>query len=397
MALNKYAKLQKFLSHVLSLLVVFLLLAATAVWTGKLLGHEIGKSSSEKIEQATGVEMPSSEQISALHLDSKAVELIPRDSASWTVAPKDNSEPLGTIVSSAPYARDVEGFAGNTPLYIYIGADGTIKAIAAADNDETPSFFESAWEGISDKWNGMSIEKATTLEVDAVSGATYSSNAVIANVRATLAACSAAEKEQTVAPTIGWPRTLATIAVLLVGLLCSFFLKGKKWVRIIVLLLNIGVLGFWCGQFLSVSLLRGWISGGADPMAWFPTLCVLFLALIMPFFGRKHYYCTWVCPYGSLQELAGRLPLPKVKVSAKAARWMGYVRMGVLAVLLFLLWAGIGAEILNYEPFTAFMLTTAPMAVIILAAVFVVAGMFVPRLWCRAICPMGQLLDLSEK
>lgn len=341
--------------------------------------------------------MPSSEQISALHLDSKAVELTPRDSASWTVAPKDNSEPLGTIVSSAPYARDVEGFAGNTPLYIYIGADGTIKAIAAADNDETPSFFESAWEGISDKWNGMSIEKATTLEVDAVSGATYSSNAVIANVRATLAACSAAKKEQTVAPTIGWPRTLATIAVLLVGLLCSFFLKGKKWVRIIVLLLNIGVLGFWCGQFLSVSLLRGWISGGADPVAWFPTLCVLFLALIMPFFGRKHYYCTWVCPYGSLQELAGRLPLPKVKVSAKAARWMGYVRMGVLAVLLFLLWAGIGAEILNYEPFTAFMLTTAPMAVIILAAVFVVAGMFVPRLWCRAICPMGQLLDLSEK
>jgi len=347
MSQNNISKIQVFLSHVLSLLVVFLMLAATAVWTGKLLGRDTGKASAEKMELANGVETPSAQQLETLSISSDKAEITPRDSASWTVTAKNTHEPLGLIVSSAPYAKDVEGFAGATPLYIYIGENGTVKAIAAADNEETPGFFESAWNGIAGKWNGLTVEEAANLEVDAVSGATFSSNAVIANVRAALADCSVSAEERTAAPTAGWAKSIATAAVLLLGAMCAFFLKGKKWARTAILLLNIAVLGFWCGQFLSVSLLRGWISGGLDPVAWLPTLCVLLLAVLMPFLGRKHYYCTWICPYGSLQELAGRLPLPKVRISAKAARIMGKMRMGVLAILLLLLWAGIGAEILE--------------------------------------------------
>lgn len=397
MKTNNFSKIHDFISHVVSLLVVFLMLSATAVWTGKLLGHETGVAPSEKMKLANGVKTPSGEQMEELTLPPGKTELTPRDSASWTVTEKDSHKPLGIIVSSAPYAKNVEGFAGATPLFIYIGENGTVMAIAAADNEETPSFFESAWNGIAKKWNGLTIKSAAALEVDAVSGATFSSNAVIANVRAALAACSASDEIHTAAPTAGWAKTVATIAVLLLGALCAFSLKGRKWARIAILLLNTVVLGFWCGQFLSISLLRGWTSGGIDPVAWLPTLCILLLALLMPFLGHKRYYCTWACPYGSLQELAARLPLPKVRVSAKTVRLMAMTRMGALSALLLLLWAGIGAEILDYEPFTAFMLNSAPISVIALAGTFVVAGIFIPRLWCRAVCPMGQLLDLCEK
>ena len=34
--------IQSLLEHLLSLLVIFLLLCATAVWSGRLLGHDIG-------------------------------------------------------------------------------------------------------------------------------------------------------------------------------------------------------------------------------------------------------------------------------------------------------------------------------------------------------------------
>lgn len=400
----KKTTLSTFLSHVLSLLVVFLLLAATAVWTGKLFDHEIGQASARSTQEKGELNMPSEEQLEALQLNVKGVSLTPRDSASWTVTSNDSHEALGIIIHSAPYAKDVEGFAGTTPLYIYIGSDEKVKAIAADDNAETPGFFKRAWEGIVNKWIGQTTEKALVMKVDAVSGATYSSKAIIANVQASLAAYITSQQTQIATPTIGWPRTVATIIALLFGFIVSLLTikrkkspKSLKVLRICVLLLNIGVLGFWCGQFLSVSLLRGWISSGLDPIAWLPTIIILLLAILMPFFGRKHYYCTWVCPYGGLQELTSMLPLPKIKVSAKVARWMSYVRIGVLAILLFLLWAGLGANVLNYEPFTAFMLNSAPTAVIILASIFVVANMFVPRLWCRAICPMGQLLDLSEK
>ena len=75
---------------------------------------------------------------------------------------------------------------------------------------------------------------------------------------------------------------------------------------------------------------------------------------------------------------------------------MGRIRFGVFALLMLLLWTGMGAAVLDYEPFTAFMVTTASPAVMALAAVFVVASCFVPKLWCRCVCPMGSLLDLSE-
>lgn len=401
---QKINKLQGFLGHVLSLLVVFLLLSAAAVWTGKLFGHDIGGASPAS-PQTASVAAPDEAQLAALLPRGRGTaELTPRDSASWTVVAQNGGSPLGTIVATAPYARDVQGFAGPTPLYIYIGADGKVRGVVAADNSETPDFFRRAWEGLADKWNGQPAASAAGLQVDAVTGATFSSKAVIANVQAGLAAYAASERAQESAPTIGWPRTAAVIAVLCIGLVVSFFPfkshkspKASRTLRTIVLLLNVGVLGFWCGQFLSVSLLRGWVSGGLDPVAWLPTLAVLLVAVALPFLGKKHYYCAWVCPYGSLQELASRLPLPKARISATAARWMGRVRMGVLAVLLLLLWTGAGAVVLDYEPFTAFMFSSAAPAVIVLAAVFVVAGMFVPHLWCRSVCPMGTLLDLSER
>jgi uncharacterized protein with FMN-binding domain len=39
-------------------------------------------------------------------------------------------------------------------------------------------------EGLSKAWNGVPADEAVKLEVDAVSGATFSSDAIISNVRA---------------------------------------------------------------------------------------------------------------------------------------------------------------------------------------------------------------------
>lgn len=404
MNLSKSSYLVNFLSHTISLLIIFLLLTATAVWTGKLFGHEIGKSVVNKEKLAQGVKMPNRLQIENLRLNPSTVILTPLDSAAWTVISIENGKSLGTIVSTAPYARNVKGFAGETPLYIYIGENGIIKSLTADDNSETPDFFQSAWEKLSERWDGLSCSTAVDLNVDAVSGATYSSQAIIANVQNTLSARIAALSETKATPTIGWIRTVSTVSVLLLGIIVFYFtthchsnLKRKQYFRIAMLVLNVCVLGFWCGQFLSISLLRGWIANGIDFIAWLPTISVLIVALLMSFLSKKHYYCTWICPYGSLQELAGRLPFPKIKIAANVVRWFNRIRLGILALLLISLWIGVGASILNYEPFTAFMIHTAPLAVTILASSFIVISMFIPRLWCRAFCPMGQLLDLSEK
>ena len=386
--------MKRLLEHLLSLLVVFLLLCSAAIWSGQLLGHSLAASRTEQAAPAFAV--PDEAQLRALGLDGAGIRLAPRDSATWTVLDAEG-EAMGYVLSSAPFAPAIEGFAGPTPLYIYMDTEGRVVRSAAGENAETPDFFASAWEGTAPKWEGKDAETGAKLKVDAVSGATYSSRAIVRNMQQTLAAYTASQANDLREPAIGWGRTAAVAAVLLLGGVAAWRLRGRKWVRLGVLALNVGVLGFWCGQFLSLSLLRGWVANGLDPVVYLPTLLMLGVAVVLPFFGRKRHYCTWVCPYGSAQELAARLPLPKIPCSPAVYRWMQRVRMGVLCLLLLLLWSDLGLFLLDYEPFSAFLVQTAPTAVLVLAGAFLAASLFVPQLWCHACCPMGALLDLSEE
>lgn len=86
------------------------------------------------------------------------------------------------IVNTTKLGANVQGYNGPTPLKIYIKGD-KIEKIEALPNDETPSFFERVKTNLLNKWNGMTVKQAANTKVDAVSGATYSSNAVKENVR----------------------------------------------------------------------------------------------------------------------------------------------------------------------------------------------------------------------
>lgn len=395
--LSHSSPIGKILGRLLSLLIVFLLIAATAVWTGKLFGREIGATKPAAATSSESVAPPNAEQMRALQLDNSSVRLAVRDSASWTVSDAESGAARGIIISSLPYARNVQGFAGTVPVYIYIGESGHISSSTPTDNAETADFLARAANGTLKHWQGLTPEAGADLKVDAVSGATFSSKALVANMQAALKGYNAGTVSQASEPVIGWPRTLAVAAVFLFGIAVAWRFRGNRLLRIAVLLLNVGVTGFWCGQFLSLSLLRGWIANGFDPIAYLPAVLMLAVALLLPFFGRPRHHCTWVCPYGSLQELAWRIPLPKIRCSAKAFRIMSHVRLGLLSVLLLLLWTGTGAFLLDYEPFSAFLLSAAPPAVTVLAGAFVVASCFVPNLWCKACCPVGALLDMAEK
>ncbi len=390
----KLRKLTQLLEHVLSLLVVFLMFAAVALQTGSLFGHKLGATSEQK-QSASQLTLPNAEELKALGLDNDALKFTQRDSASWTVVQTDGAK-KGVLVSSLPYARDVKGFAGTVPMYIYIDEAGVVRGITLAENAETPEFVNRAYAALAPQWIGKDASQALSQKVDAVSGATFSSRAIIANVQQSLAALNAAKNHMAKEPVIGWGRTVAVVLVLLLGLGISYFFRGNKVLRVVQLLLNVGVLGFWCGQFLSLSLLRGWLANGFDAVAYLPTVIVLAVAVLLPFFKHKHHYCSWVCPLGSAQELMSRLPFPKIRCSAKVYRGMSRVRLWVFALLMLLLWTGLGSVALDYEPFTAFLTSTALPAVIILAAVILVASCFVPNLWCRSLCPMGMALTLAE-
>lgn len=96
---------------------------------------------------------------------------------------------IGTVLLSSPYSDDVKGFNGPTPLLIAMDADGYIKDVVLLENEETPKFAKIVADGgLYQAWDGLTSEEALDKEVDAVSGATYTSNGVKNSLKARLQA-----------------------------------------------------------------------------------------------------------------------------------------------------------------------------------------------------------------
>ena len=101
---------------------------------------------------------------------------------SWKADDTMTKENGMTVINTTTLGKDVQGFLGTTPLKIYIQKNKVVK-IEAMKNQETPKYFLKVKKHLLDKWNGMKVKDAKKMKVDAVTGATYSSKAVIENVQ----------------------------------------------------------------------------------------------------------------------------------------------------------------------------------------------------------------------
>ena len=96
---------------------------------------------------------------------------------------------MGVVRFSSPYSDAVMGYAGATPLRIVIDENNKIKEIKLLGNDDTPRFVQRVVDGgLLEAWNGMTVEEALKANVDAVSGATFTSSGVKDSLRARLEA-----------------------------------------------------------------------------------------------------------------------------------------------------------------------------------------------------------------
>lgn len=302
-----------------------------------------------------------------------------------------------TIVNTANIEGLPSGYAGMVPVEVYI-TDGRIDSVRSLSNNESPGFFARlSQEGLTTAWNGKTLQKASSLHPDAVSGATYSSRAYIANVEAAvnLALDNGVAVSENSAGEWSVAR-ISALAVILLAALIPFFIHNKTY-RTIQQILNVGVLGFWAGTFLDYAVMTGFFANGLlFSAASLATLAMLVISFIYPLFGHNAHYCIWVCPLGSVQELAGLLNKRKLKITPKTAHALENLRRILWITLLSLLWIGIGTEWIDYELFRVFAVESAGWAMISAAVLIIVLSVFIPRPYCRFICPTGTILRSAQ-
>lgn len=361
--------------RLLSLVVVMLVLSAAAILRdGRIFGHDLRQTHAAVVSVAQG---------------SDTLEV----------------QPDGTfVVNTRVLAKDVQGYGGPVPLKIHIDKDGRLTAIEAEPNAESPSFFDRAKELFS-RWQGKTIDEAMAEDVDAVSGATFSSKAIIRNVQRGLAyakqhgladggkGAQEESAERTVAT--GWTlgSIVALIAVLL-GAVVPLFTNNRR-LHLVQLVVNVVVLGLWTGTFVSYTLFLRLFAGGVSLSAigtLAAPLLMLIVALLYPLAGRSGHYCAHVCPFGSAQELAGKLSRRKLRITPRVLRVLTALRNLLWGVLMALLLTGTCTAWIDYELFTAFIYSSASVWVIVLAMLFLVLSVWVPRPYCRFVCPTGVLM-----
>ena len=306
--------------------------------------------------------------------------------------------PDGTVVvNTTALGADITGYAGKVPLEISL-KEGKVMQVKALANTETPDFFDQASDLLT-KWNGKTIEEAMRTKVDAVSGATFSSKAIIGNVQRGLQYAQGQQVSASEDNAAGGfdcsAKNIAGLIVVLMAAILPLFVKNRKY-HLCQSVLNVVVLGFWCGAFLSYTSLTGYMAHGINVLAVIIPVVMLVTAFVYPLFGKKTYYCIHVCPFGSLQQVAGKCVKYKVRMSPKTLHRLDLFRQILWAVLMLCIWGGVWADWMDYEPFSAFIFQSASWVVIALAAVFVLLSLIVTRPYCRFVCPMGTLLKLSQ-
>ncbi len=408
------------MKKLLDIIILLLLFALLCINRGKFLGHTLfskeAPTSSSQVETApesTNKEapVPPSATISleeAKELFPEATALVRKDDAIYEV--KNGESLLGLIMKSAPYSEEISGFMGPTPLLIGLAPDFKIQKVVALKNEETPPFFERVKSnGLLDAWNGLLPSQVADKQVDVISGATFSSKGVIGSMQARMAAvkleqdaAQAPSPEAAPAPTpTDWRHLLAdaVFLILLIVSLVAFFRpsligKGRIW----LLLASIIVLAIWQGRILSMAQFTVWLVNGIPVAAQWAILLLFLFSILLPIIVGKAYYCAWLCPMGATQVLLGELNKKhKLKLSPKLLQWLQMLRTAILFGGLLAIAIGLTFDFADFEAFTIFHPQTAPVVALVIGLLSLLLSIWLPRPWCRFLCPLGELLEILRR
>lgn len=332
--------------------------------------------------------------------DARSIAPTPGRASLWSVQDGEGQH-LGALLRTSPAADNIVGYQGPTDSLVAVGTNNRVLAVSLkASYDNEPYVRYVREDGhFSAVFAGMSLGQLAQLdldaaEVDGVSGATMTSQAMAEGLVKAAAEFARREAVRERAGLSLTPRDLATAAVVLVGLFVAFTRLGKRRaLRLGFQVLVVAYLGFVSGDMVSQALLVGWAQNGAPWRMAAGLVLLTATAFLVPVTTRRQPYCHQLCPHGAVQQLIrNRLPWRFV-VPMRLGRLLSLLPALLLGWVLFVAMCRLPFSLVDIEPFDAYLLGIAGWATITVAVVGLAASLFVPMAYCRFGCPTGTLLN----
>lgn len=297
----------------------------------------------------------------------------------------------------------IPGFTSEISILVGMTPAGTISRLEVLRHDETPSYFRMVIDaGLLQSFLGLNL-KSGFPEVDAVSGATVSSNAIIQDLQTSTRAV--AEKvyglkipDSSVSGKKVFPYLEPLLVTLLfLSVLVSRRLSRFRWSRAIPYLLGFGIIGLYLNSPLSLSHVINLLSLHPPAFANQPGLfTLLFLTLVLSIL-IGNVYCSALCPFGAILELGARIFPKRIQVEPGIIKKAVYVRSFLLLIVILGIF-GFGLNILAYlEPYPYLFAPAKSPLLWFYITLTVLFSLVFRRLWCRILCPTGAFLDLIAR
>jgi predicted membrane-bound spermidine synthase len=318
-----------------------------------------------------------------------------------------NDRLTGYIFSSEDLAPEVRGFGGKMNLAVYVDPNGSLINFHILSSNETPAYLDL----LGDWQNGLKGHKLFQPQpfaaVDAVTGATISSQAILSAIEKSSHRFAWQVLGQTIeAMPTGriyqakyLPDRHAVYLVAAFSLALIVIYHGGFWSRLAVLTLNLAVGGILLNAQFSSEQIATLLSFNA-PVAGLTGVFLLVVAvpLLVALFGN--IYCGYICPFGAAQELLGHIIPQRFKptITVKNMRIARFIKYAVLFLLIIIFFLSRDRTTLGTDPLISiFNFQFRRLSILVVAAIALVGSVFYTRFWCRYLCPAGAFLSLLNK
>ena len=117
----------------------------------------------------------------------------------------------------------------------------------------------------------------------------------------------------------------------------------------------------------------------------------------MILFVGKNFYCSWICPFGAIQDLLNKVSDISLPISPWLKKY-GQKISGIIAWFsVCIIFITRNPAIGSFEPFAALFSFKGFGIIWVVLPVLIFSSFFIKRMWCRFFCPVGFCLNETCK